>query len=176
MLAELNSAHRLLTVEERCAIAEIEATTNVLKLVTRLTGMRFAAIAKFTETQWITCSVYDPCNLGIEAGIAFDLETTICSEFCTNPEALFISQISQSDRYSVRPVVKRFDLESYAGIPVFLPDGRLYGALCVLDSDPVTFEDEDLREALGLFARLVGCVFYANLTQALPQAEAEALA
>lgn len=68
-------------------------------------------------------------------------------------------------------MVKRFDLESYAGIPVFLPDGRLYGALCVLDSDPVTFEDEDLREALGLFARLIGCVFYANLTQALPEPE-----
>ncbi|TDV62625.1 hypothetical protein EC915_107211 [Pseudomonas sp. LP_7_YM] len=32
MLAELTSAHRLLWVEERCAIAEIEATTNVLKL------------------------------------------------------------------------------------------------------------------------------------------------
>lgn len=154
----------LLSAEERSAIAEIEATTNILKLVTRLTKMRFAGIAKFTDSEWITCSVYDPCNLGIENGIALPLEKTLCSEFCNDPTALFISQISKSEKYSGRWVVKRYALESYAGVPIFLPDGVLYGALCVLDSEAVAFEDPDLREALALFARLIGCLFFTSMT------------
>lgn len=164
MISGTTDSHRTLSAEERSAIAEIEATTNILKLVTRLTKMRFAGIAKFTDSEWITCSVYDPGNLGIEAGIALALETTLCSEFCSNPEALFIPEISKSDRYSSRWVVKHYALESYAGVPIFLPDGTLYGALCVLDSQAVAFEDPDLREALALFARLIGCIFFTNMT------------
>lgn len=164
MISGVNPPHQLLSADERSAIAEIEATTNVLKLVTHLTKMRFAGIAKFTDSEWITCSVFDPGDLGIEAGIALALETTLCSEFCSNPEALFISEISKSERYSARWVVKQYELESYAGVPIFLPDGSLYGALCVLDTKAVAFEDPHLREALGLFARLIGCIFFTNIT------------
>lgn len=164
MDTEKTLSQKLLSFEERAAIAEIEATTDILRLVTRLTRMRFAAIAKFNDKQWITCSVYDPSNLGIEAGSAFDLETTICSDFFVNPEALFIPQISQSPRHAIRPIVRRFDLESYVGLPIFLPDGRLFGALCVLDSEAISFEDPDLRETLAIFSKLIGCIFFANLT------------
>lgn len=167
MNAETRLSHHILSVAERAAIAEIEATTDILRLVTKLTRMRFAAIAKFSDNQWVTCSVYDPSNLGIEAESTFDLETTICSDFCINPEALFIPQISQSPRHALRPIVKRFDLESYAGLPIFLPDGRLFGALCILDSQCITCEDPDVREVLSIFAKLIGCIFFANLS--LPQ-------
>lgn len=153
----------LLNAEERAAIAEIEATTNVLKLVTRLTKMQFAGICKFTDSEWITCSVYDPSNLGFESDVALPLDSTLCSEIYKTSEALFIPEISKIELYSVRPVVKQYALESYAGVPIFLPDGRLYGSLCVLDTQSVFFEDLDLRESLGLFARLIGCIFFANL-------------
>ncbi|AHG41546.1 diguanylate cyclase [Pseudomonas syringae CC1557] len=165
MSLELIASRVALTAEERSAIAEIEATTNVLRLVTRLTGMRFAGISKFTETDWIVCSVYDPTGLGIEDDDVFELETTLCSELCTKPEALFIPQISQNAWYANRPVVKRFAIESYAGVPIFLPDGQLYGALCALDSHATSFDDPDLAETLTLFARLIGCIFFANITE-----------
>ncbi|WP_268796427.1 GAF domain-containing protein [Pseudomonas huanghezhanensis] len=163
MVQGSTSTHSLLTNHERSAIAEIEATTNILKLVTRLTNLRFAGIAKFTDVEWVTCSVYDTGLLGIEAGEALALETTLCSEFCIDPKALFISHISQHERYAARPVVKQYALESYAGVPIFLPNGQLYGALCALDSRPMVFDDPNLSETLELFARLIGCIFFANL-------------
>lgn len=153
-----------LSAEERSSIAEIEATTNILQLVTRLTGTRFAGIAKFTEAEWIVCSAYDPIELGISAGDTLELETTLCSEFRRDPQVLFIPQVSQDARFSTRLVVKQFLIESYAGAPIFLPDGQLWGALCALDSRAVLFDDPDLADTLGLFARLIGCIFYANLT------------
>lgn len=164
MMSYTPSSPGLLSANERSAIAEIEATTNILKLVSRLTKMRFAVIAKFTDSELITCSVYDPGNLGIEAGVAVPLDNTVCSEFRTNPEALFLSEISKNPRFSARWVVKRYALESYAGLPIFLPDGSLYGALCVMDSQTVTFNDPDLAEELALFARLIGCIFFTSMT------------
>jgi len=161
-------AHEFLSAEERSAIAEIEASTSVLRLVTRMTQMRFAAIAKFTDTEWVTCSVYDPEHLGFEPGECALVETTICNEFKLNPQALLIPEISKHERFAVKPIVKRFELESYAGVPIFLPDGRMYGALCALDSRSVPLEDPDIGETLGLFARLIGCIFFANLTEHEP--------
>lgn len=156
--------HSVLSLDERSTLAEIEATTCILKLVTRITGMRFAGIAKFTEAEWTVCSAYDPMHMGIEAGDTLELEITICSELRRDPKALFIPKVSEDGRFSSRAVVKRYGIESYAGAPIFLPDGRLYGALCALDSCSILFEDPDLEETLMLFARLIGSTFFPNTT------------
>ncbi len=166
MLSSVTAAQSLLSADERAAIAEIEATTSILQLVTRLTGMRFAGIAKFTDLEWVVCSAYDPLDMGIHEGAVLDLETTLCSEFCVNPQALFIPKVSDDGRFAARPVVKQFAIESYAGAPIFLPDGRLFGALCALDSRAMLFDDPNLPETLSLFARLIGCIFFANLSVA----------
>ncbi|MDQ0740185.1 GAF domain-containing protein [Pseudomonas sp. W4I3] len=166
MDSSVTPAQSLLSADERAAIAEIEATTNILKLVTRLTGMRFAGIAKFTDLEWVVCSAYDPMQMGIHVDDVLDLETTLCSEFCVDPQALFVPQISHDGRFASRPVVKQYAIESYAGAPIFLPDGRLFGALCALDSRATLFDDPNLPETLSLFARLIGCIFYANLAPA----------
>ena len=165
MRPSFTAAHSLLSADERAAIAEIEATTSILQLVTRLTGMRFAGIAKFTDLEWVVCSVHDPMEMGINVDDVLNLETTLCSEFCINPQTLFIPQVSANGRFASRPVVKQFAIESYAGAPIFLPDGRLFGALCALDSQAMLFDDPNLPETLSLFARLIGCIFFANLTQ-----------
>lgn len=96
MVSSVTAAHRLLSADERAAIAEIEATTNILKLVTRLTGMRFAGIAKFTDQEWVVCSAYDPLQMGINVDDVLDLETTLCSEFCINPHTLFIPRSART--------------------------------------------------------------------------------
>lgn len=166
MVPIVTYAQSLLSADERAAIAEIEASTNILKLVTRLTGMRFAGIAKFTDLEWVVCSAFDPLQMGIHVDDVLDLETTLCSEFCINPQTLFVPQISVDGRFASRPVVKKYAIESYAGAPIFLPDGRLFGALCALDSRAMLFDDPNLPETLSLFARLIGCIFYANLAPA----------
>ncbi|UOK36289.1 GAF domain-containing protein [Pseudomonas palleroniana] len=158
-----------LSADKNSALVESDAVNSILQLVTRLTGMRFAGIAKFTEKHWIVCSVFDPTHLGIETGNILEIEITLCSELRRNPKALFISNISSDARYSERSVVKRYGLESYAGAPIFLPNGQLYGALCALDSRPILFEDPDLEGTLVLFADLIGCIFSFNITEKLRQ-------
>ncbi len=151
-----------LSAGERSAIAEIEGTTNVLKLITLITHLRFACIVKFTESDWLICSVHDPDHIGMAAGEKLPIEITICSDFRTNPQALLIPNISENPKYASRPAVRQYGFESYAGVPIYLPDGTLYGALCAVDSRATLFENPDIEETLTLFARLIGCIFFAN--------------
>lgn len=151
-----------LTPQECAAIAEIEATTSILSIVTRMTRMRFAAIAKFDNSDWVVCSVHDIGEMGINAGDTLPVEITLCSDFLTDPQALLLPDIRKSAQHRMRPVVKQYGLESYIGVPIFLPDGALYGALCALDSEPTLFENPDLADTLHLFARLIGCIFFSR--------------
>ncbi len=127
--------------------------------------MRFAGIAKFTDQDWIVCSAYDPMEMGINVDDVLDLETTLCSEFCVNPQTLFIPQVSADGRFATRPCGQDNTPSKVTRERRFLlPDGRLFGALCALDSRAMLFDDPNLPETLSLFARLIGCIFFANLT------------
>ena len=66
-----------LSCNEIFVIAEVEAVSNVLEVVTRLTGMRFAAFSHMTETHWTACAVHDELQFGISAGDALDIERTL---------------------------------------------------------------------------------------------------
>lgn len=163
MSPTLSTQHPHLSGAERSAIAEIEGTTNILKLVLKFTAMPFAAIAKFDDNEWVICSALDRGDFGIEQGDAFPLERTVCSEFLRSPEALLVPSLQHDARFAERPIVNQLGIDSYAGVPIFLPNGQLYGALCALDTRESYFDDPDLAEVLGLFARLVGCILYACL-------------
>ncbi|MFS0826989.1 GAF domain-containing protein [Pseudomonas phoenicis] len=161
-MSPYSSQHQYyLSGAERSAIAEIEGTTNILKLVLKYTSMPFAAIAKFNDDEWVICSALDKGDFGLEQGDAFPLERTVCSEFLRAPEALLVPSLTQDSRFALRPIVNQLGIDSYAGVPIFLPNGDLYGALCALDTREAYFDDPDLAEVLSLFARLVGCILYA---------------
>ncbi|WP_226503120.1 GAF domain-containing protein [Pseudomonas sp. MWU16-30317] len=144
---------------ERAAIAEIESTTNLLTLVTRLTQMRCAAISKFSETDWIACAVHDEIHFGIQPGDAVALDTTFCNDIRLDPRPLIIPSVSQDKRYSGRPTPQKLGFESYIGLPIFLQNGDVFGTLCVMDSRATLLEDPDLIETLSIFSRLIGCIF-----------------
>ncbi|WP_372439279.1 hypothetical protein, partial [Pandoraea sputorum] len=50
------------------AINEVEGLSNVLQLVLLLTGLKFAAIGKFNEENWVAYIVNDGMHLGLEPG------------------------------------------------------------------------------------------------------------
>ena len=61
-------------------IEEIEAVPSILDILCRATGMGFSAVARVTDTRWITCAVKDDINFGLEPGSELKIETTICHE------------------------------------------------------------------------------------------------
>jgi len=59
-------------------IGRIEAVPRILETVAHITGSRFAAIARVTETSWTACATLDTLGFGLVPGGQLVLETTIC--------------------------------------------------------------------------------------------------
>lgn len=148
-----------LSVEELNAIAEIEATTNILKLIVRLTGLRFAAIVKFCDREWVACSVNDEICLGIKDGERFPLEYSMCSNLLADPSSLVVGCVSQNPLHKGNIASQRYGFESSISIPIFLRDDSLFGSLCVLDPDANRLEAQEAIDVLVIFAKLVGSIF-----------------
>ncbi|KPX70893.1 GAF domain-containing protein [Pseudomonas amygdali pv. lachrymans] len=162
MSLELTASRDGLTTEERSAIAEIEATTNILRLVTRLTGMRFAGIAKFTDADWIACSVYDPTDLGIDDGDVFKLETTLCNELRQHKCPIVINEVATDAVYAEHPIPKLYGFQSYFSLPIIFPNGDFFGTLCGLDNLPTPLDDADTLDTLKVFCTLIASTLYAH--------------
>lgn len=145
------------TVErDLVAIGRIDAVPCILDAVVELTGMRFAAVARVTETRWTACAVRDDLGFGLPPGGDLDLETTICNEIrqCHAPVAF--GSASTHPVYSQHHTPKQYGLESYISVPVFRPDGEFFGTLCAIDSRQADVERPGVLTTMELFARLIG--------------------
>ncbi|MEO6518628.1 MAG: histidine kinase, partial [Pseudoxanthomonas sp.] len=66
--------------QDVAAIGRLQAVPRILEAVAHLTGQRFAAVSRVTDSTWTACAVYDQMNFGLHPGGELALETTICNE------------------------------------------------------------------------------------------------
>ncbi|WP_235437093.1 GAF domain-containing protein [Pseudomonas trivialis] len=137
------------------AIAEIETTSNILRLTTRLTGMRFSAISKMTDRHWVACAVHDELQFGMEVGDELLVEATLCNQLRANRRAIVIEHASQDPVFWEHPLPKEHGFESYISLPIVFSDGTLFGTLCALDVMPKKLENPHMVEILTIFTRLI---------------------
>mgnify|MGYP002739573805 FL=1 len=85
------------------AIAEIErisAVPQILETVAHITGSRFTAVARVTDTGWVACATYDTLGFGLKPGGQLELESTICHEIRLSPKPVIFSHASQHPVYA----------------------------------------------------------------------------
>ncbi|MBA1231948.1 GAF domain-containing protein [Pseudomonas viridiflava] len=160
-----------LTSAELAVISEIETTSSLLRLVTRLTGLRFAAIAKVTESSWTACAVYDEINFGLEAGHELKLENTFCNELRLNHQPIVINEVATDPVYADHAIPKMFKFQSYFSLPIIFPTGDFFGTLCGLDLMPKKLDDEQLLDTLKVFCTLIANTLYAHQQLTMLQAQ-----
>ncbi len=151
-----------LTSAELAVISEIETTSSLLRLVTRLTGLRFAAIAKVTDSSWTACAVYDELNFGLDAGHELKLENTFCNELRLNRQPIVINEVATDPEYAQHFIPAKFGFQSYFSLPIIFPTGDFFGTLCGLDPLPRKLDDEQLLETLKVFCTLIANTLYAH--------------
>ncbi|NDK40092.1 GAF domain-containing protein [Pseudoxanthomonas gei] len=142
--------------EDVAAIARLQAVPRILEAVAHLTGLRFAAVARVTDTSWTACAVYDQMNFGLQPGGELALETTICNEIRHSHQPVIFGHASVHPEFRHHPTPKLYGFESYVSVPIFRTDGSLFGTLCAIDSHPAVFKDEQVLKALDLFGQLIG--------------------
>ncbi|WP_428311431.1 GAF domain-containing sensor histidine kinase [Hydrocarboniphaga sp.] len=146
---------------------------TILDVCCRLTGLRFAAVARVTETRWIACAVRDQLGFGLTPGGELELKTTICDEIRQSGKAVVIDQVSAHAHFCTHHTPRQYGFESYISIPIHRVNGEFFGTLCALDPLPAKLDDPQVIQTFELFAKLISLQL--DSEQRLQQSQAELL-
>jgi signal transduction histidine kinase len=139
-------------------LARMEDLASILRLVQEVTGLRFAAVAKVTDTQWVAVAVADSAQLGIRPGDERPLASTLCNEVRLRHRSLVHGEGMQKLQYAgyaARTPFEQRGLHAHMSVPIITDDGRFVGTLCGIDPLPVVIEKTSVVETLEMFARLI---------------------
>lgn len=138
------------------AITRIDAVPSILEIACRITGLRFAAVARVTDTSWVACAVRDEIAFGLEVGGSLDLKTTICDEIRDSGQGVIIDHVAQDPVFRDHRTPRHYGFESYISIPIFRRDGSFFGTLCALDPLPAKLSSPGIVATFESFAKLIG--------------------
>ena len=136
------------------AVNRLTAVPTLLQVLCETTGMRFAAVARVTESTWTACVVNDDINFGLKPGQQLDLKPRLCESNRPN-EAIVIEQVSADPRYCNHHMLKIHKIESYVSVPIILANGRFFGNLCAVDPAPAKLADPKILSMFKRFAALI---------------------
>lgn len=152
---------RSTTAENDAAVRDVDlvgrlpVVGSILEAVSRETGMRFATVARVSETRWTACAVHDTINFGLRAGQDLVLETTICNEIREHGHTVTFDSASTHPLFSKHPTPALYGFESYISVPIYRANGRFFGTLCAVDPEPRPI-DKATIEVFESFARALG--------------------
>ncbi|MDB5132821.1 MAG: ATP-binding region ATPase domain protein [Mucilaginibacter sp.] len=152
------------------AIGRIQIVPKLLEVVCRATGMGFAAIARVTEDQWITCGVRDEILFGLTPGDELKLETTICNEIRQTHLTVAIDNVDKDEIFCGHPTPAMYGFKSYISVPIFRKDGSFFGTLCAIDPKPRNVNNSQTIGMFTLYAELIS--FHLNSQELLDMSEA----
>ncbi len=137
------------------AIAGIAAVPTMLDVALLMTKMGFAAIARVTETRWITCSSLDHVGFGLKPGDELPIESTLCNEIRDHRQPIVFDDATVDDRYSDHHTPRIYGLRSYISMPIIRADGSFWGTLCAIDPNPAKVDNPQVIGTFKLFAELI---------------------
>ncbi|MEM7028112.1 MAG: PAS domain S-box protein [Chloroflexota bacterium] len=117
-----------------------ERFDRVTRLAKRLLGMPIVMVTMVDEDrQWFKS------RIGVDL-VETPRELSICTYTILEDEVLIIPDMQQDQRFISHPfVVDEPHIRFYAGYPLSTPDGHRVGTLCVLDTQPHSFDDEQIE-------------------------------
>ncbi len=136
-------------------IGRIDAVPAMLQVVCETTGLRFAAVARVTDTHWTACAVRDNLGFGLGVGDELELATTLCDEIRGNHQTIVIDKASDDPLYHDHHTPRIYQFESYISVPVFRTDGSFFGTICALDPNPAKLRQSPIQPMMESFARVL---------------------
>lgn len=146
-------------------ISRISAVPAILQVISELTGLRFAAVARVTEDSWTVCAVLDRLDVGVQVGDELKLVATLCDEIRQGQHSVVIDKASEDPRYRDHHTPRTYPFESYIAVPIVRTDGRFFGTLCALDPNPAPLKSSTIQSTMESFARMLALQIEAEENQ-----------
>lgn len=132
------------------------AVRLLLSSIREQLGMAVAYIAELSEAQVLRWLDGDGPSFGFELGGVSRLEDTYCHRMVRGEISSLISDAVNDFFVKDLAITDDAQIGSYVGVPIILPDGSIYGTLCVLGHAARPDLDERHVETLRLYASLIG--------------------
>ncbi|WP_378187112.1 ATP-binding protein [Aquimarina sp. W85] len=136
-------------------VNNIPIVSKMLDVICRTTNMRFAAIARVTDTQWITCSSRDDIDFGLTPGDELELGTTICDEIRQHHNPVVIDHVAENPTFCNHHTPMKYGFQSYISFPIFKKTGEFFGTLCAIDPEPAKLDNPKIRGMFELYTDLI---------------------
>lgn len=136
-------------------VQAIDGVDAILRDVCRLTGMRFAAVARVTSDRWIACQVLDRIEFGLNPGDELKISTTICDEIRQSGVAVIIDDVNADPAWASHRTPALYGFRSYLSLPIVLADGSFFGTLCAIDPDARAAKLADVVAAIMAHAATI---------------------
>lgn len=128
---------------------QLPALEPIVRIAAQAFGMPEAAVNMIGSDE-----VFFAASFGI-GEIDMRREVSFCAHVVTQRDVLIVEDALLDERFHDNPLVTAQDgIRFYAGAPILHPEGHAVGVLCVIDTQPRSFSDEDARR-LEDMARLV---------------------
>jgi len=158
---------------DRIAVADPKSTVgSALDAARELLDMDIAYFSEFSDGRQVIRGVEgDPSPFGFDEGTEIALEETFCRRMVegTIPNAL--PEGSQDPRVSDLPAGQDGALGAYVGVPLRLPDGRVYGTFCCAHGKAKPDLDDRDVAFMRVLARVLGDHLGREETAVEPTAE-----
>jgi signal transduction histidine kinase len=129
---------------------------TLLETALLATGMGFAAVARVTESRWVTCQAVDNISFGLSPGDELPVETTLCHEVRQFDQEIVIDDVEGDPVYRDHHCPVRYQFRSYISLPIYRADGSFFGTICAIDPEPRSLKRDAVVSMFRLFARLIG--------------------
>lgn len=136
-------------------ITQISAVPSILNIICKTTGMRFSAVARVTDKQWITCLTQDEVNFGLKTGDELQIETTFCNDIRQNSTPIIIDEVRESSVYRNHLIPAQYGFQSYISFPIFRKNGEFFGTLCAIDPEPAKLDNKEIKDLFELYTQLI---------------------
>ena len=112
-----------------------DGVIGALAFLNHRTRFRFTGLYRVVATALHNVSLFDRENPALNvSGAVCALDQTYCSIVCSSGDALAITDSRDDSRVAHHPT--RDAIQSYAGVSVRQPGGRVLGSLCHFDGRP----------------------------------------
>lgn len=122
-------------------IIDFEQWQNMLDLLCRLASVKSAAITRVDLPQIEAFMVSRNPDNPFYEGLRVELTSHYCEAVINGNDLLMVSNALESERWRNAPEVEH-NLVSYMGYPLRLPDGAIFGTICIHDNKENLYSEE----------------------------------
>ena len=135
----------------------IQAANAVLKYLREQSDLGLWSVSRVEGEDWILLKVDDEVY-DVGDNTVLKWRDSFCSRMVRGKGPMFDHDCKESSAYADAPIGRQLQIGAYVGIPLKLPDGRIFGTLCGIDPEPRAAFSETFKASIKLASELLSLI------------------